>query len=763
MRHSSPPLLLFLLLIALLGQGKLLIMFNPCESFQLQPSNLGNLHVINNNVISSRLKARDTGADTDAKPTYPTTSKLIQPTDQPKSYYYSRPHLILLRLTSLTLPFLFWYLRLLSNTLLLKLPPLNTDEHSQSSLFSEEGLHLKSLVCGSKSVALLKSIQVLTLRTDLSSFLLKKSPLNTVRLQLWNAQLSTTVSDVPLTFSPSFALEQISLAWNVPLASVKKIITFTEPNAIAGASIGQVYKIRLNPCPELTSLLGPQSVSEWTGRDVALKVQRPEAPSSVGLDVFLLREFGTWLSKSRGGDVEGVINTFCAGLIKELDYVNEAENGERFYKVYGEYQNVKIPRSCAGLTRRNVLIQEWIEGTTGPWKKEEGMDMVRTGIKCCVSQLMETGYFHADPHRGNLVRTVEGELAFIDFGMMADVSSAERYGLIGLVFGLQNKDLELITENLLNLGFLNDTTQIDILIPRLRAALKNATGGTGKARDMNFASLQTELDAISSENVLQFQTPPFFTVIIRTLTILEGMALSVDPEFRLVKGAYPFVLRQVLGDGGENGVNCPEELKILLIKILVNKDTSRINWQRLNKFLSLAQSASSTSTDTLLDSPSETKDTTDTLSLFFTFLTSDAGLFLKQPLVHEIAQTIDMLAIRSEISLENLTSGLIKFDKSARSNLDDSQLIAVSNFIEMLTTTLLKTTSAEDTDRLTAMRNVLSQVTSRLQEASNTKESRKKTLEIVEAATDVAREVAVEVLEIRSKRAVKQIFGLAGV
>ena len=173
---------------------------------------------------------------------------------------------------------------------------------------------------------------------------------------------------------------------------------------------------------------------------MALKVQRPEAPSSVGLDVFLLREFGIWLSKSRGGDVEGVINTFCAGLIKELDYVNEAENGERFYKVYGEYQNVKIPRSCAGLTRRNVLIQEWIEGTTGPWKKEEGMDMVRTGIKCCVSQLMETGYFHADPHRGNLVRTVEGELAFIDFGMMADVSSAERYGLIGLVFGLQVRE-----------------------------------------------------------------------------------------------------------------------------------------------------------------------------------------------------------------------------------------------------------------------------------------------------------------------------------
>ena len=86
------------------------------------------------------------------------------------------------------------------------------------------------------------------------------------------------------------------------------------------------------------------------------------------------------------------------------------------------------------------------------------------------------------------------------------------------------------------MGFLDDTTQLDALVPRLRQALINSTGGSGKASDVNFSQLQAELDDISRENVLKFKTPAFFTVIIRSLTMLEGFALSVDPNFRLVRG-----------------------------------------------------------------------------------------------------------------------------------------------------------------------------------------------------------------------------------
>ena len=121
-------------------------------------------------------------------------------------------------------------------------------------------------------------------------------------------------------------------------------------------------------------------------------------------------------------------------------------------------------------------------------------------------------------------------------------------------------------DRFLQLGFLEDTTQLDQLVPRLRAALMNSTGGTGKASNVNFAQLQAELDEISRENVLQFSTPPFFTVILRSLTILEGVALSVDPKFRLVRGAYPYVLRQLLSPEANEGT--PEALTALLIRLL---------------------------------------------------------------------------------------------------------------------------------------------------------------------------------------------------
>ena len=118
----------------------------------------------------------------------------------------------------------------------------------------------------------------------------------------------------------------------------------------------------------------------------------------------------------------------------------------------------------------------------------------------------------------------------------------------------------------MQLGFLEDTTQLDELVLRLRAALKNSTGGTGKASDVNFSRLQAELDAISRENVLRFKTPAFFTVIIRSLTILEGFALAVDPNFRLVRGSYPYVLRTLLSPGGDG--RTPDALRKLLVQLL---------------------------------------------------------------------------------------------------------------------------------------------------------------------------------------------------
>lgn len=115
------------------------------------------------------------------------------------------------------------------------------------------------------------------------------------------------------------------------------------------------------------------------------------------------------------------------------------------------------------------------------------------------------------------------------------------------------------------LGFLDDTTQLDLLVPRLREAYINSTGGSGKGSDVSFGRLQGEIDAITSDNVLKFKTPGFFTVIIRSLTILEGFALSVDPKFRLVRGAYPYVLAQLLAP--DDDAATPEAYKKLLVRL----------------------------------------------------------------------------------------------------------------------------------------------------------------------------------------------------
>ena len=321
---------------------------------------------------------------------------------------------------------------------------------------------------------------------------------------------------------------------NDPILSLFEF--YNDNQAIASASIGQCYKARIKRGPRLEAAIGKAEADRWGGRIVAIKVQRPDAAASASLDMYLIRRAAEWLSKFRGGGLPAIADQFGMQLFGELDYKREANNCERFRELYGDWPDVLVPESSFALTRKKVLVQQWVDGEKGPWLGDEGIDMVRIGLRCSVDQLLHTGLFHADPHRGNLLKTKDGKLAVIDFGMMADVSEEERYGLIGLSIGIQNKDSPLITENLLKLGFLEDTAQIDILIPRLRTAVRAATGGTGKASDINFSSLQAELDAISRENVLRFKTPPFFTIIIRSLTILEGFALSVDPKFRLVRG-----------------------------------------------------------------------------------------------------------------------------------------------------------------------------------------------------------------------------------
>ena len=324
-----------------------------------------------------------------------------------EEFYDRRPLQVGWRLNSLGFPLLGWYLGLLADR------ALGIDDKEEVQ--RRRGKELRELLVHSGSVALIKSGQALSLRPDL------------IRNKIWAEELGKLVDAVGSfpdieamdiikqelsDLSPR--LEVTKSKWK-PLAKKrirpgmsrlqKKIESngilslfefFNDARPLASASIGQVYKARIRPGPQLVAAVGEEQAARWGGKIVAIKVQRPDAEAAASLDMYLLRRTAMWLSKIRGGDLPQVADAFGMQLFGELDYVREANNCDRFRALYADWEDVFVPEVCSALTRHKVLVMEWVDGEKGPWDGQDGIDMVSIGLRCSVDQLMTTGLFHAD-------------------------------------------------------------------------------------------------------------------------------------------------------------------------------------------------------------------------------------------------------------------------------------------------------------------------------------------------------------------------------
>lgn len=688
-------------------------------------------------------------------------------------FYDRRPWEIGLRLNMLGLPLLGWYFGLVADRI------LKVDE--DDAVKRKRGEELRMHLVRSKSVALIKSGQALSLRPDL------------LKSKIWAEELGKLVDEVgsfPDIDAMNIMREELSdllpriknakrvestgssklksrrrKTWLGQLVENDPILSMFEFDndcrSVASASIGQVYKARIRRGPVLEAAIGKVAAGRWGGKIVAIKIQRPDVAASAALDMYLIRRTAMWLNKFRGGDIVAIADTFGMQLFGELDYVREANNCERFRGLYGQWDDVVVPSACTQLTRKKVLVMEWAEGTKGPWMGPDGIDMVRIGLRCSTDQLLRSGLFHADPHRGNLLRTPKGHLAVIDFGMMYDIPESDRYGLIGLVLGLKNKDLSLATENLLKLGFLEDTTQVDILVPRLRKALKNATSGTNKASDMSFSKLQVELDLISRDKVLKFKIPPSITIIIRSLTMLEGFAFDVDPNFRLIRGAYPYVLNQLLSPEGTTDI--PKACDELLVRILtVNGEKREVEWGRLRDLLVLAEKASRSYDPSKGNNEDKVSVSRKTIDLFLKFMMSKAGLFLKEPLVHELAEAIDGMASMGESNLLRLSKGLIRPLPGGNGPINTKRIEEIKAVVDVLQSAVVigETNSGGENNREERIELAREFAQAILLLVSD-EERREFVSPILAELTGIIQMVAVEVMEIRSSRAIRSVLGLA--
>ncbi|MBE9157610.1 AarF/ABC1/UbiB kinase family protein [Nodosilinea sp. LEGE 06152] len=421
---------------------------------------------------------------------------------------------------------------------------------------------------------------------------------------------------------------------------------------IAAASLGQVYKGKLH-----------------SGEDVAIKVQRPGLARNIALDLHILRglaRFATNRISQIRSDLVAILDEFGERIFEEMDYTHEGENAQRFAKLYGHIPDIYVPHVYPQYTARRVLTMEWIEGTklTNIDKLDRlGIDashLIEVGVQCSLRQLLEHGFFHADPHPGNLLAMADGQLAYLDFGMMSEVKPYQRYGLIEAVVHMVNRDFEGLANDYVKLEFLTPDTDLTPIIPALANVFSNALGAS--VAEMNFKSITDDFSALMYE--YPFRVPAYYALIIRSLVTLEGIAINVDPEFKVLSKAYPYVAKRLLTDPSP-------ELRASLQDLLFKDGSFR--WNRLENLLRNARSSDDYDMDRLIDQTLE-------------FLFSERGSFLRDRIVGELVNSLDSLG---QTTVQNLTTAVqrrlgLKKEPKAKAPAGSSDLDHLRRILEIL-------------------------------------------------------------------------------
>ncbi len=389
---------------------------------------------------------------------------------------------------------------------------------------------------------------------------------------------------------------------------IDEIFSKIDKNPISAASLGQVHKAILKD-----------------GNTVAVKVQRPGLREQITLDLYIVRNIALWLKNNIGlirSDLVALIDELGKRVFEEMDYINEADNAEKFRKMHEQNIKIAVPKIYQEFTSRRVLTMEWIDGTkltNLEDVKKLGIDpdeMIEIGVQCSLEQLLEHGFFHADPHPGNLLALEDGRLCYLDFGMMSEVSRDSRSGLIQAVVHLVNKNFDKLSHDFVKLGFLSKEVNLEPIVPAFQDVFVNAIElGVSK---MDFKSVTDDMSGVMYK--FPFKLPPYYALIIRSLITLEGIALSVDPNFKILGAAYPYFARRLMEDPDPQ---LRESLKEMLF------DNSQFKWDRLEDLLSNAAKQTDLDLEKLLN---------EVINLLF----SPKGGFLRNEIIDGLTNQIDM-------------------------------------------------------------------------------------------------------------------------
>ena len=339
-------------------------------------------------------------------------------------------------------------------------------------------------------------------------------------------KLQDTVAPIPLQVAQAVIEQELA-------SSVGKLFVEFDPVPLGSASIGQVYKARL-----------------YSGEDVAVKVQRPEAPGRVEADLALMKDFATLLDARFADrifiDVRELVAEFEGVIRRELDYGAEAQNGRRFAINFAGTP-VKIPKMYTELSTKRVLTMEFIEGSRfynlqplllAPAERRRVATM---GAEAIFKMAFEDGFFHGDPHPANLVLTPEGELALFDFGMVGFLSRGDIEALSRLFIAVIQRDADAALRGLEGLGIRYASEVRGALVQELREFLDRYSGLS--VGEVTLGQALSEL--ISLVRRYRISAPPVFPLLTKALVTAESLSRSIDPTINVYEIARPYASRLI--------------------------------------------------------------------------------------------------------------------------------------------------------------------------------------------------------------------------
>ena len=358
-------------------------------------------------------------------------------------------------------------------------------------------------------------------------------------------ELSKLQDRVP-AFSYELATEIIEEELGRP---VNKLFHKFDPVPLAAASLGQVHKAQL-----------------YSGEEVVVKVQRPGLKQLFTIDLSILKQIARYFQNhptwGKGRDWAGIYEECARILWEETDYLNEGRNADTFRRNFRGEDWVKVPRIYWKYTSPKILTLEYVPGIKiSHYEAIEaaGLDrtkLARLGAKAYLHQLLNNGFFHADPHPGNLAASPDGSLIFYDFGMMGQIKSNVREKLMDTLFGVAQKNSSLVVDSLIELGALVPTGDLTPVRRSVQFMLDNF---------MDKPFEEQSVDAIS-EDLFEiaygqpFRFPATFTFVMRAFSTLEGVGKGLDPEFNFMEVAQPFAMQIMTNSNGNNGTTIFDEI-----------------------------------------------------------------------------------------------------------------------------------------------------------------------------------------------------------